>query len=307
MDSSATPPLLSGHVPQDSPPPVQRPHRFGRRAGLLTVATLIATAPMLSGAEEQADDNSAGRDTDTTQSDQQAESDKTGPSWMDEPDTWGEMRKGLRKAILATEGQYCSEVTPSILGGMTYTETRATNDPSWSKENRSGAMGAFQFIPETWKWLGGGPLSDRNDFHESANLAKKYLCMLIREEGSLDGALSRYSGNAGGYASTVKKAAKQYRKSGDIALDPLDDSPPASGSRTTTRTVAAAMLGRNDEVFTGIDLDVRAAEVTNPTGLPGRWFESEAVATGRVQIQDNLTVGNLHEQVEVRNNEYGIV
>lgn len=115
-------------------------------------------------------------------------------------------------------------IDPKIEFGVWGNETSFGRNVNTSS---AGAMGDFQFIPETAKAYH-YPLTNHpnaKQFREQAGASAHYLSDLIKQNhGNVNAALEQYSGNTPGYAVKAQKEAEHYG-SGSSAVEELINGP----------------------------------------------------------------------------------
>jgi TP901 family phage tail tape measure protein len=187
-------------------------------------------------------------------------------------------------------------VSPATLLGVYGTETSYGKNISTSS---AGAMGAFQFIPSTAKEFG-YPLTNKPNefqFKEQAEAAAKYLGQLIKQTGSVAGALAASSGHTPGSAQTV--AANGGSAAHPHTLPSIESLLKAEHAANVKRAKAEGYVdpfggahvvvrGREDE---GIDYSARPGSKIAAIGggvidkIISNWFK------GQPLIEEHLTSG----------------
>lgn len=176
---------------------------------------------------------------------------------------------------------------PNTLWGVYGTETTYGKNISTSS---AGAMGAFQFIPETAKTYG-YPLTNhpnQRQFEAQTEAAARYLSVLIRENhGNVDAAVAQYSGHTPGYAQKVASHGSEAHGSGaspavrrvSIPAEYLSPFGPSSH----------LVRGREDE---GIDFSAAPGSLIKAIGagiidkIIPNWFK------GQPLVEERLTSGS---------------
>lgn len=120
--------------------------------------------------------------------------------------------------------------------------------------SRVGAAGMWQFMEPTGRVYGLGSdywVDDRRDFQRSTFAAASYLEDLRVRFGSWELALAAYNAGYG----LVMQAIRRHNTNNYWALCEIESGLPHSTTRYVPKIVAAAIVGRNPEVFGLADLD----------------------------------------------------